>query len=284
MDRACNRRSGEASGGVPGAHGVDQTSYGKERIAEPSTTGPGQCHSGCRRTPLATVRCGRSIIVGHTMSTDKRTVARTLAKKAFAEGRPLSWFEEIYDLARQEGAAVPWADRIPDPNVLPLFEAIPQAEPLGRALKVGCGYGDDAEWLAQRGHCVTAFDISPTAISECRRRFQNSKVNYLVADLFTVPAEWGGQFQLVWESYTLQVLPANLRPEAIRAISKFIAPGGYLVFASRARNIGEPEGDMPWPLTREEAKEFVHGGLSEILFEDYFDKELPPVRRFRACF
>jgi len=27
----------------------------------------------------------------------------------------------------------------------------------------------------------------------------------------------------------------------------------------------------------------VHGGLSEILFEDYFDKELPPVRRFRAC-
>jgi len=52
------------------------------------------------------------------MSTDKRTVARTLAKKAFAEGRPLSWFEEIYDLARQEGAAVPWADRIPDPNVL----------------------------------------------------------------------------------------------------------------------------------------------------------------------
>jgi len=70
MDRACNRRSGEASGGVPGAHGVDQTSYGKERIAEPSTTGPGQCHSGCRRTPLATVRCGRSIIVGHTMSTD----------------------------------------------------------------------------------------------------------------------------------------------------------------------------------------------------------------------
>ena len=217
------------------------------------------------------------------MITDKRAIARTLAQKALAQGRPLSWFEELYDKARHEGARVPWADLVPNPNILPLFDAIPHANALGRALKVGCGYGDDAEWLAQRGYCVTAFDISPTAISECRRRFQDSKVNYIVADLFTAPAGWSGQFQLVWESYTLQVLPPNLRPEAIRAISKFVAPGGYLVFASRARSTDEPEGAMPWPLTMKEAKEFVDGGLSEVLFEDYFDKEDPPVRRFRAC-
>jgi SAM-dependent methyltransferase len=218
------------------------------------------------------------------MITDKRAVARTLAKKALAEGRPLSWFEELYDKARHEGATVPWADLVPNPNVLPLFDAIPRSAVLGRALKVGCGYGDDAEWLAQRGYGVTAFDISPTAISECMRRFPASKVNYIVADLFTPPADWSGQFELVWESYTLQVLPPKLRPEAIRAISNFVAPGGYLVFASRARDAKEPEEDMPWPLTRRETAGFALWGLSKVLFEDYLDRENPPVRRFRACF
>jgi SAM-dependent methyltransferase len=218
------------------------------------------------------------------MITDKRTVARALAKEALARGRPLSWFEELYDQARRKGATVPWADFVPNPNVLPLFDAIPRADVLGRALKVGCGYGDDAEWLAQQGYQVTAFDISPTAISECRRRFPASQVNYVVADLFTAPADWSGQFELVWESYTLQVLPPNLRLKAIRAISDFVAPDGYLVFVTRGRDAEEPEGDMPWPLTKSEAAAFVDWGLSEVLFEDYVDRENPPVRRFRACF
>jgi SAM-dependent methyltransferase len=218
------------------------------------------------------------------MTTDKRAVARILAKKALARGRPLSWFEQLYDEARHEGATVPWADLVPNPNVLPLFDALPHPDALGQALKVGCGYGDDAEWLAQRGYSVTAFDISPTAISECMRRFPASKVNYIEADLFTAPSDWKGRFELVWESYTLQVLPPELRPEAIRAISNFIAPDGYLVFASRARDANEPEGDMPWPLTRSETAAFVQWGLTEVLFEDYVDEENPPVRRFRACF
>jgi SAM-dependent methyltransferase len=222
--------------------------------------------------------------VGHKMITDTRAVARTLARKALAQGRPLSWFEDLYDKARHEGATVPWADLVPNPNVLPLFDAIPHSDAHGRALKVGCGYGDDAEWLAQRGYSVTAFDISPTAIAECMRRFPASRVNYVVADLFMAPSDWSGQFELVWESYTLQVLPPKLRPEAIRAISNFVAPDGYLMFASRARDANEPEGDMPWPLTRSETAAFVHWGLSEVLFEDHVDRENPPVRRFRACF
>jgi len=218
------------------------------------------------------------------MISDKRSVARALARKALAHGRPLSWFEELYDQARHKEATVPWADFVPNPNVLPLFDSIPPSEVPGRALKVGCGYGDDAEWLAQRGYRVTAFDISPTAIDECLWRFPTSQVNYVVADLFAAPLEWRGQFELVWESYTLQVLPPSLRQEAIRAIADFVAPDGYLVFVTRGREAEEPEGDMPWPLTRSETAAFVHCGLSEILFEDYVDRENPPVRRFRACF
>ena len=41
---------------------------------------------------------------------------------------------------------------------------------------------------------------------------------------------------------------------------------------------------MPWPLMRRELDLFTKSGLREESFEDYFDKELPPVRRFRAVY
>jgi hypothetical protein len=39
---------------------------------------------------------------------------------------------------------------------------------------------------------------------------------------------------------------------------------------------------MPWPLIRDELKGFEAQGLKEVLLERYFDKEDPPVLRFRA--
>lgn len=39
-----------------------------------------------------------------------------------------------------------------------------------RAVVIGCGLGDDAEYLASMGYEVTAFDISPTAIAMCHTR------------------------------------------------------------------------------------------------------------------
>ena len=41
---------------------------------------------------------------------------------------------------------------------------------------------------------------------------------------------------------------------------------------------------MPWPLMRRELDEFAAAGLREKSFEDFFDKESPPVRRFRATY
>jgi len=39
---------------------------------------------------------------------------------------------------------------------------------------------------------------------------------------------------------------------------------------------------MPWPLTRGDLDLFSQSGLKLISFEDFFDHEDPPVRRFRA--
>ncbi len=95
-----------------------------------------------------------------------------------------------------------------------------------RVLVVGCGLGDDAEYLSKLGANVTAFDLSQTAIDWCHQRFPDSKVNYQAVDLFTAPADWKLSFDLVVEIYTIQALPANIRPHAIESIGNFVAPNG----------------------------------------------------------
>ena len=57
-----------------------------------------------------------------------------------------------------------------------------------KALTIGCGLGDDAEQLAEWGFSTTAFDVSETAIRACRRRFPDSRVQYVAADLLQPPA------------------------------------------------------------------------------------------------
>jgi SAM-dependent methyltransferase len=214
----------------------------------------------------------------------KRALARELARKHLSEGDPLGWFEALYSSASYDAAAIPWADLKPNPNLEGWLDARPM--PTGRgALKVGCGLGDDAEELARRGFDVTAFDIAPTAIQWCRRRFPRSSARYLVADLLDPPLAWNGNFNLVLESYTLQVLPPDLRERAMRSLAAFLAPAGQLLLICRGREPHEPEGAMPWPLTRQELSNLAkHAGLAEQSFEDFLDGESPPVRRFRSVY
>lgn len=218
------------------------------------------------------------------MSESQRAKARELATKHIADGDPFGWFEALYAEAGGDPAIISWADLSPNPSLLTWLER----QGIGgiglTALVIGCGLGDDAEELARRGFETTAFDISPTAIAWCRRRYPHSPVSYLVADLFRALAEWIGRFDFVLEPYTLQVLPPDLRRQAIRHMASFVAPNGTLLVISRGREPCEPEGRMPWPLTRQEMAIFRDVGLEETRFEDYMDAEAPPVRRFRATY
>ena len=171
----------------------------------------------------------------------------------------------------------------PNPNLIDWLNQHGTADS-GLAIKVGSGLGDDAEELSRRGFGTTAFDISESAIAWSRRRFPKSSVSYTVADLFSAPIEWKTRFDFVLESYTLQVLPPDIRAKAVGCITSFVAPGGTLLVITRGREPSDPGGKMPWPLTKEELSLFEDHGLKKVFLEDYLDSEEPPVRRFRATY
>jgi SAM-dependent methyltransferase len=197
----------------------------------------------------------------------------------------LSWFEKLYQAAAGDESVVPWADFEPNPHLVSWHRKAGFDLTGRRCLKIGCGLGDDSEYLALSGAgSVVAFDISPTAVAWARRRFPSSKVRYEAVDLFQAPREWEGAFDFVLESYTLQVLPAALRADAIGRIAAFVAPKGTLLVICRGRDQGDPEGAMPWPLLREELGGFGRAGLTERSFEDFYDTESPPVRRLRVVY
>lgn len=215
---------------------------------------------------------------------NQRARARQLAAEYLAKGEATAWFEQLYREAEDGSARIPWADLLPNPNLTGFWET--QSTPsAGRtALIIGCGLGDDAEQVAQWGFKTTAFDISESAIRVCQRRFPGSDVDYVPADLLTPPHCWIQGFDFVVESYTLQVLPRPLRGRAIECVSSLVQEQGYLLVITRGREEQDSEGQMPWPLVRGELDQLAEFGLRTIRFEDYMDRESPPVRRFRGFY
>lgn len=213
-----------------------------------------------------------------------RSRARQLAAEYLAKGDPTGWFEQLYREAEEGKSIVPWAELQPSPNLLNFWKDRPLPATGKTALTIGCGLGDDAEQLAEWGFSTTAFDVSEAAVRGCRRRFPLSRVEYVAANLLKPPEAWSGAFDFVFESNTLQVLPAELRAWAMDRAAGFIAEGGKLLVIARARDENDPLGEMPWPLTRGELNHFTEIGLRELSFEDFQDSEEPPVRRFRALY
>ena len=212
-----------------------------------------------------------------------RILVQIQVEEHLKKKNPLGWFEAVYSEAKGDELRIPWANLASNPHLTSWLNQNPQSSGK-RALVVGCGLGDDAEELDHRGFAVTAFDISPTAIEWCRRRHPLSKVRYEVVDLLQSPLGWLGFFDFVFEAYTLQSYLSPLREEAMKSISKFLGPQGFLLVVTRGKDPNEfPEGP-PWPLSKSDLLPLQQSGLRCESFEDFKDSEDPSIRRFRALY
>ncbi|TGB08375.1 class I SAM-dependent methyltransferase [Streptomyces sp. MZ04] len=218
------------------------------------------------------------------MSDDRDVDANRLAAEALSRNDPTGWFERLYAQAANGEATVPWdRDR---PNAL-LVDWAERRQPEGtgrRALVVGCGLGQDAEYVAGLGFRTTAFDVSPTAVRGARERFPESAVDYAVADLLEPPVEWFDAFDLVVESITVQSMPLSVRADAIVNVSGMVAHGGGLLVIADIREEGEKVDGPPWPLARSELDSFAVRGLRATRIEQMPRPDDPNALRWRAEF
>jgi len=197
---------------------------------------------------------------------------------------PLGWFDSIYTDAEGDFNNIFWADLQPSPYLLEWIDSSEKNARGKKALVIGCGVGDDAQALSECGYEVTAFDISPEAIRLCKGRYPDTKVTYLVEDLFNTPSAWKESFDLIYECNTIQVLPGKYRIQARDAMVSLLAKEGHILVSCRSRLKGEQEEDIPLPLDREEIDGFVKCGLSEESFLAYDDTQVPSVPHFFACY
>jgi SAM-dependent methyltransferase len=215
-------------------------------------------------------------------TTDPEDRAQSLAAESIKSGDPTGWFERLYAAAETGDEVVPWDRASPHRLLVEWAEARRLAGHGERALVVGCGLGDDAEYIAGLGFDTVGFDISASAVRAAQRRYPGSEVRYVAADLLSPPPGWRHAFGLVVESMTLQALPDPPRRDAMGQLGGLVAAGGTLLVHARARDENDPPDDgPPWALTRAEIDAIAADGLDTVRIEDIRE---PASRRWRAEF
>jgi 2-polyprenyl-3-methyl-5-hydroxy-6-metoxy-1,4-benzoquinol methylase len=105
-----------------------------------------------------------------------------------------------------------------------LLREIPHS--LHRVLEVGCGTGGFSRALAERGHSVTAVDLSPEMVCVARQRTSaNQDVTYQCGDFFSESLD-GQTYECVVSIATLHHLPLGA---AVKRMSSMVRPGGTLL-------------------------------------------------------
>ena len=204
-----------------------------------------------------------------------------LSEVAEADGEPLRWFEELYAGAGRDSEEIPWAKMEANSKMVEWIAE--RSEITGRALVVGCGLGDDAEWLSAAGFDVTAFDLSQSSIDWCHERFPQSSVNYCVGDLLAPEEEWLEVYDLVVEIHILQAIPDSIRDAAASNLPTFLNKGGHLLCIGRLLTERIPdEPSPPWPLTRV----WLEGRfrtLKQLSFLRFVNEDTPTIDRYVAA-
>jgi SAM-dependent methyltransferase len=131
--------------------------------------------------------------------------------------------------------------------------------PKSRIAVLGAGAGHDAHYLASQGHLVTAFDISLEAINKARSLYPESKnLKFVEADALNLPAQYTGQFDLIFEHTFFCAINPSLRARAVKSYKSLLTPGGFLLGLFFTITLGDkpPFGTSEWELRQRLSSHF----------------------------
>ncbi|HEU5119140.1 MAG TPA: methyltransferase domain-containing protein [Isosphaeraceae bacterium] len=150
----------------------------------------------------------------------------------------------------------PWDVPGPQPVFVQLEEA---GEIRGSVLDSGCGTGENALYLASRGHEVMGVDVVPVAIERARDKAQQRGLNvrFEVADALELD-RLGRQFDSVIDSGLFHTFDDELRAAYVRSLGAAVRPGGtyHMVCFSDQ----EPPGEGPRRITPQEIRDAFRDG------------------------
>ena len=150
--------------------------------------------------------------------------------------RESAYWQAVYDEGNpgwDKGEAAP-----------PLARILAQVgPPEGLAVLVpGCGFGHEALLLARQGYAVTAVDFAPAAIAGLKERAGTLPLVALERDLFSLPEEFAGHFDLVVEHTCFCAIPIDRRDEYAQVVAQVLGEGGQFLglFYQTDRQPGPP--------------------------------------------
>jgi hypothetical protein len=128
-----------------------------------------------------------------------------------------------------------------------------------RILVLGAGSSNDAAYLAEQGHFVTAVDFSSDAIEKARQKFGHVKnLRFVNGNILHLPASMTGAYDLIFEHTCYCAIDPSRRADLHRVWRKCLADQGYLlgIFFSFEPGGGPPFGGTEWELRARLNKSF----------------------------
>jgi ubiquinone/menaquinone biosynthesis C-methylase UbiE len=127
-------------------------------------------------------------------------------------------------------------DRVSCGRVRTLKKAVAAQVTQGeRVLEIGCGTGELAEMLVERGATVEGFDLNPAMISEARERIEKRGLGGKliirqmgVDDMDGLPS---AAFDVVVSTLVLSELSPDERRFVLKHVARVLRPGGRIVIA-----------------------------------------------------
>ena len=158
-----------------------------------------------------------------------------------------------------------------------------------RTLEIGCGTGEDAVWLAERGARVVATDISPAMLEVTRRKAERAgvagKIDTRILDAASPAAGFSdGEFGMAVSNFGALNCVSDVGPIA-RALSEWIQPGGKLVFVFLGRWCAW---EIAWHLfhlqPRTALRRLRLGGVDARVGDGMVHVWYPPIGKIREAF